>query len=65
MVKDGDLLAEFERAYTASERPDYLEGLKVFEAMWEEGLLLGVLPPEDPLEGIEVDIRMANILNSL
>jgi hypothetical protein len=34
MVKDGDLLAEFERAYTASEKTDYLECLKIFEAMW-------------------------------
>ena len=63
MVKDDKLLAEFERAYTASEKPDYFEGLKVFEAMWKEGLSLGVLPLEDPLEGIDVDIRIARILN--
>jgi hypothetical protein len=31
--------------------------------MWEEGRKLGVLPLKDPLEGIEVDIRMARILN--
>ena len=63
MVRDGDLLAEFERACAASEKPDYFEGLKVFEAMWRQGLLLGVLPLEDPLEGIDVDIRIARILN--
>lgn len=63
MVKDGTFLAEFERAYTASEKPDYLEGLKVFEAMWKEGLLFGVLPLKDPLEDIEVDLRIARILN--
>jgi hypothetical protein len=65
MVKGGNLLAEFERAYTASEKPDYFEGLKIFEAMWKEGLLLGVLPLKDPLEGIEVDVRIARILNSV
>jgi len=54
MVKDGNLLAEFERACTASEKADYFEGLKIFEAMWREGLLLGVLPLKDPLEGIDV-----------
>jgi hypothetical protein len=63
MVKDGKLLAEFEKAYTASEKPDYFEALKLFEGMWKEGLLLGVLPLKDPLEGIEVDIRIARILN--
>ena len=63
MVKDGKLLAEFEKAYTASEKPDYSRALGLFTAMWEEGLLLGVLPLKDPLEGIEVDIRIARILN--
>ncbi len=63
MVKDGKVLAEFERAFSSSEKLDYFEGLKVFEAMWKEGLLLGVLPLKDPLEGIEVDIRIAGILN--
>jgi hypothetical protein len=31
--------------------------------MWQEGVLLGVLPLKDPLEDIEVDIRIARILN--
>jgi hypothetical protein len=65
VVKDGNLLAEFERAYAASEKPDYFEGLKIFEAMWREGLSLGVLPLKDPLEGIEVDVRIAGILNNV
>jgi len=63
MVKGGKLLAEFEKAYTALEKPDYWEALKIFEAMWKEGLMLGVLPLKDPLDGIEVDIRIAKILN--
>jgi hypothetical protein len=33
--------------------------------MWEMGMALGVLPPKDPWEGIEVDIRVARILNCL
>jgi hypothetical protein len=31
--------------------------------MWLEGMALGVLPLKDPLEGIEVDIRIAEMLN--
>jgi hypothetical protein len=65
MVKDRKLLAEFENQYTASEKLDYREALKVFEGMWREGVSLGVLPLKDPLEGIEVDIRIAKILNSV
>jgi hypothetical protein len=30
--------------------------------MWNEGVNLGVLPPKDPLEEIDVDIRIAKVL---
>jgi hypothetical protein len=32
--------------------------------MWKEAVALGAFPPKDPLEGIEVDINIAKILNS-
>ncbi|MGA3113307.1 MAG: hypothetical protein ABSF90_02610 [Syntrophobacteraceae bacterium] len=63
MVKDGQLLSEFNKAYLRKEKSDYFESLKLFEEMWKEGVQLGVLPLKDPLEGIEVDIRIAKILN--
>ena len=40
------------------------QSLKLFTALWKEGVKLGVLPPKDPLEGIEIDIRVAKVLNS-
>jgi len=43
----------------------FKQALNIFEAMWKEGVSLGVLPPKDPLEGIDVDIRVARILNCL
>ncbi len=42
----------------------YERSLKLFEGMWNEAVALGVLPLKDPLEGIEVDIGVAKILNS-
>jgi hypothetical protein len=63
MVKDRKLLEEFNKKQIQSEKPDYFRALELFEEMWKEGILLGVLPLEDPLEGIEVDIRIARILN--
>jgi hypothetical protein len=63
VIKNTEALAEFEREYLRSEGNDYFASLRLFEAMWEEGLFLEVLPSEDPLEGIEVDLRIARILN--
>lgn len=39
------------------------QSLKLLDAMWEEGVGLGVLPPVDPWEGIAVDIKIARALN--
>jgi len=63
MVRDHKLLEEFNKKQIQSDRTDYFQALRLFEEMWKEGLLLGVLPLKDPLEGIEVDIRIAGILN--
>ena len=63
MIKDARLLSEFNKKEVMMEKLDYATALQVFEGMWQEGVLLGVLPLKDPLEEIEVDIRIARILN--
>jgi hypothetical protein len=63
MIKDEKLLAEFNDELIRNEKLDYAAALRIFEAMWDEGRKLGVLPLKDPLEGIDVDIRIARILN--
>ncbi|MFZ3063332.1 MAG: hypothetical protein WA148_06305 [Actinomycetota bacterium] len=64
MIKNSKVWEEFERELIKKERLSYKEALKIFEGLWEEGNALGVLPPSDALEGIEVDIQIAKILNS-
>ena len=63
MIKDARLLSEFNKKEMMMEKLDYATSLQIFEGMWQEGVLLGVLPLKDPLEDIEVDIRIARILN--
>ncbi len=63
MIKNPDILEQFERELIKKEKRSFGCALAIFEAMWEEGVDLGVLPPKDPLEGIDVDIRVARILN--
>lgn len=65
MIKDPEVLADFEHQEMRREKPDYISALRLFEGMWKEGMALGVLPLEDPLEGIEVDIRIARMLNNV
>ena len=63
MIRDAKLLHGFEKEQTRNEKLTHAEALALFDAMWREGLALGVLPLEDSLEGIEVDARLARILN--
>ncbi len=65
MIKDASILKKFEDDLSRKEGPlPYSKSLKIFEHMWKEALNLKVLPSKDPLEGIDVDIRIAKILNS-
>ncbi len=38
--------------------------MHIFESLWNEGIRLEVLASKKPLEGIEVDIKIAAVLNS-
>jgi len=65
MTRDFDAIKQFEDDLARKEgRLDYSKALEIFTRLWEEGCALGVLPPADPLEGIETDITIARILNS-
>ena len=65
MIKNPRILNNLERKVIKEEKLSFSEALAIFEAMWKEGMTLGVIPPKDPLEGIETDIRIARILNCL
>lgn len=65
MIKNPEILGDFERSFLSGQgRFPYTQSQKLFAAMWEEAITLGVFPPADPLAGVEVDIRMARILNT-
>jgi hypothetical protein len=65
MIKNVEILGKFERNFISGQgRLSYEQSQKLFDAMWKEGITLGAFPPVDPLAGVEVDIRIARILNT-
>jgi len=64
MIRDTRALEEFERRFSREYRLTHLQALALLDGLWAEGRALGVLPPADTLAGIEVDIRVASVLNS-
>lgn len=65
MIKDSELLKKFEDEQVIKDDMTYLEKLKLLDSMYEYAVKIGVLPPKDPLEGIEENIRLAKVLNGI
>ena len=65
MVKDTQKLDLFEKEFLKSEKTNLKKNFKIIEALYDEAVALGALPFENPLEGIEVDIRIARVINSV
>jgi len=65
MVKRPDIVRKFEDDLARKEgRVPYARALKIVSSLWHLCRALGVFPGKDPLEGIEVDIHVAKVLNS-
>ena len=65
MIKDKKALEDFNNRYIKNCNLSYEEKLKIYNSLLAEAFKLKVLPLKDPLEGIETDIEVARILNSL
>ena len=65
MVKNPKTLQAFEAARIGAEKVDIEQNFRILDALFEEALMHGALPPKDPLEGIEVKIRIAKAINGL
>lgn len=57
------MLERFELELVRRSAPDFAQNLRIVEALYQEAVLLGVLPRPDPLEGIEAKVRLARALN--
>lgn len=57
------LLRTLEDELIRAERADLEQNFKILDALYEEARTLGIFPLKDPLEDIEVEIRIAKAIN--
>jgi hypothetical protein len=62
MIKNNILLEQFERDLKRKEKPDYHRNMEIFEGMYKEAVYLNAIPLKDPLDGLEVDIKIARVI---
>lgn len=63
MIQNPKTLRTFEREQIARTAPDPEANFRIAEALYDEAVAMGIFPPADPLEGIDVDIRIARAVN--
>ncbi len=60
-----DEFQKFEIEFLRNGKFDLKNKFKILEALYKEAVALGVFPLRDSLEGLDVDIRIAKVVNSV
>ena len=63
MIKDIGFYRCFEDSQLEKDKSNFKKKMRIYEELWKEGKEMGVFPLTDPLEGIEEDIKLAELLN--
>ena len=54
---------QFELALLKKEKTDIQRNLRIVEALHKEALALYVFPLKNPLDGLDIDLRIAKVIN--
>lgn len=65
MVKNREKLQKFENEQIRREKANVLKNFRLIDAMHKEAVSLGIFPMKDALEGLEVDMKIAKVINSV
>ena len=63
MIQNVHKLDEFQRRLDAEENLSYQEAIAIYEMLHKEAVSLGAINSENMLDGLEVDLRIANAIN--
>ncbi len=65
MIKSREELQKFENEIIRKEKVNILKNFRLVDAMYKEAVSLGVFPMKDALAGLEVDLKIAKVINSV
>jgi len=64
MIKN-DGLKKFEIEFVKKEKVNIVKNFHMVTALYNEAVTLGIIPFKNPLDGIEVDLKIAKVVNSV
>lgn len=54
---------KFEMEFMKREKVDIMKNFQIVDALYNEAVALGIFPLKNPLDGLEVDIKIARMIN--
>jgi hypothetical protein len=54
---------KFEKERIRADKVDLSKNFAILDALYKEAVTLGVFPPKDPLEGLDVVLKIARVVN--
>ena len=64
MIRNNEF-QQFEMDFLRKGKLDVIRNFKIEEALYQEAVSLGIIPLKNPLDGLEVDIKIARVINSV
>jgi len=64
-VRKRSELQKFEMDFLREGKINIARNFRIVEALYREAVTLGIIPLKNPLDGIEVDLKIAKVLNSV
>jgi hypothetical protein len=65
LIKNAEAVRRFERGILRKGKADFSRNIRLAEALLKEAVSLGAFPPQDKLSGLDVDIKIARVINSV
>ena len=65
MIKNYKKFKEFEDSFISKEKVDIKKNFLIVEEMYKEAVALNAFPVRDLLDDIEIDIKIAKVVNSV
>ncbi len=63
MIKNSKQIQKFERELIKKEKTNLAKNFRLVDAMYHEAVELGMIPMKNPLDGLEIDIKIAEVVN--
>ena len=65
MITNRKEVEKFEKELLRNEKVDVKKNVSIINGLYDEAVALGVFPLKGPLEGLELDIKIAQAVNNV